>query len=78
MPSLGIDDFGGAYAAALHLVDLGHRRIAVLGIGLGEEPGRVTPDQVRAARSINVRERARGYWAALAEAGAPNPSVPPL
>lgn len=76
VPALGIDDFGGAYAAARHLVDLGHRRFAVLGLGLGEDPGRVTPEQVRAARSINVRERARGYWAAFAEAGIPEEDVP--
>jgi len=76
VPALGIDDFGGAYAAARHLLDLEHRRVAVLGIRLGEEPGRVTPDQVRAARSINVRERARGYWTALAEAGIPESEVP--
>ena len=76
VPALGIDDYGGAYAAARHLVELGHKRFAVLGLGLGDTPGRVTPDQVRAARSINVRERARGYWAALAEAGVSEEEVP--
>ena len=76
VPALGIDDFDGGYAAARHLVGLGHRRMAILGIGLGEAPGRVTPDQVRAARSINVRERARGYWMALAEAGIQETEVP--
>ena len=54
VPALGIDDYGGAYAAARHLVELGHSRFAVLGLGLGDTPGQVTPDQVRAARSINV------------------------
>ena len=76
VPALGIDDFGGAYAAARHLVDLEHRRFAVLGLGLGEDAGRVTPEQVRAARSINVRERARGYWTALLEADLLESEVP--
>jgi DNA-binding LacI/PurR family transcriptional regulator len=76
VPSIGIDDFGGAYLAARHLLDLRHRRIAILGIGIGDEPRRVTPDTVRSARSINVRERGRGYWTALAEAGISEADVP--
>lgn len=76
VPAIDIDDFGGARAAARHLVALGHRRVAVLGIGLGEGPGRATPGAVRAARHVNVRERARGYWAALAEAGLAEEDVP--
>jgi DNA-binding LacI/PurR family transcriptional regulator len=76
VPAIGIDDFGGGYAASRHLLELGHRRLAILGLGLGEDTARVTPDQVRAARSINVRERARGYWAALAEAGIAETEVP--
>ena len=76
VPAIDIDDFGGAYAAAHHLVELGHRHIAVLGIGLGNGPGRVSPDEVRATRFLNVRERARGYWAALAEAGMIEDDVP--
>jgi DNA-binding LacI/PurR family transcriptional regulator len=76
VPSVGIDDFGGARAAAQHIVELGHRRIAILGIGVGEGPGRVTPEQVRSARSVNVRERARGYWAALNAAGISEQDTP--
>ena len=76
VPAIDIDDFGGAFAAARHLVELGHRRIAILGIGLGDDPGRVSPDEVRATRFLNVRERARGYWAALAEAGVSEDEVP--
>jgi DNA-binding LacI/PurR family transcriptional regulator len=76
VPAIDIDDFGGAYAAARHLVELGHRHIAVLGIGLGDGPGRVSPDEVRATRFLNVRERARGYWAALAEADMTEDDVP--
>lgn len=75
-PAIDIDDFGGARLAAEHLLGLGHRRLAILGIGLGDEPGRVPPDKVRATRFVNVRDRARGYWAALAEAGIGEDQVP--
>lgn len=76
VPAFGIDDFGGARAAARHLVELGHRRVAILGIGIAGGPGRVPPENAWAARSVNVRERARGYWAALAEAGISEAEVP--
>ncbi|WP_210528221.1 LacI family DNA-binding transcriptional regulator [Rubellimicrobium arenae] len=76
VPAVDIDDFGGARDAARHLVDLGHRRFAILGIGVGDGSGRSTPDEVRATRFVNVRERARGYWAALAEAGIKDTDVP--
>ncbi|EYD76122.1 transcriptional regulator [Rubellimicrobium mesophilum DSM 19309] len=76
VPAVCIDDFGGAQAAARHLLELGHRRFAVLGFALGDGPGRVTPREVQATRSMNVLERARGYWAALAEAGIPEAEVP--
>jgi DNA-binding LacI/PurR family transcriptional regulator len=78
VPAIDIDDFGGAYAAARHLLELRHRRVAVLGIGLGDGPGRVEPDEVRATRFVNVRERTRGYWAALAEAGISEDEAPVL
>ena len=76
VPAIDIDDFGAARAAAQHLLDLGHRKFAILGIGLGQGPGRVSPDDARATRFVNVRERALGYWAALAEAGIGEDRVP--
>jgi DNA-binding LacI/PurR family transcriptional regulator len=76
VPAIDIDDFGAAREIARHLLGLGHRRIAVLGIGLGPGPGRIAPDRVRATRFVNVRERALGYWAALAEAGIGEEEVP--
>jgi DNA-binding LacI/PurR family transcriptional regulator len=76
LPAICIDDFGGAFLAARHVLDLGHRRIAALGFGVGDGTGRVAPEEVRAAPSLNVRERARGYWAALAEAGIPEAEMP--
>jgi DNA-binding LacI/PurR family transcriptional regulator len=76
LPAICVDDFGGAYTAARHVLALGHRRIAALSFDAGQGPGPVAPEEVRAVPSINVRERARGYWAALAEAGIPEDQMP--
>ncbi|MBP1805496.1 substrate-binding domain-containing protein [Rubellimicrobium aerolatum] len=76
VPAVDIDDFGGAREAARHVAALGHRRVAILGIGLGDMAGRVTPEAVRATRFVNVRERARGFRAGLAEAGLAEDAVP--
>ncbi|HVG49285.1 MAG TPA: LacI family DNA-binding transcriptional regulator [Rubellimicrobium sp.] len=76
VPAIDIDDFGGALACGRHLLGLGHRRIAILGIGLGEGAQRVGPEAARATRFVNVRERAEGYWAALAEAGVAEDDIP--
>lgn len=76
LPAICIDDFGGGYCAARHVLGLGHRRIAALCFDLGEGPGRVTPEEVRASPSLNIRERARGYWTALAEAGLSEADMP--
>jgi DNA-binding LacI/PurR family transcriptional regulator len=50
--------------------------MAILGIGLGEGPSRVAPQEVRAMRFVNVRERAWGYWGRLAESGLSEAEVP--
>lgn len=76
VPAIDIDDFSGARDAGRHLLGLGHRRLAILGIGFGEGAGFVTPEAARATRFVNVRERALGYWAALAEAGIAEAEVP--
>lgn len=52
------DEEGGAYQATRHLLDLGHRRIALLSVAPGHE-------------SAVVHERVRGYRRALSEAGFP-------
>lgn len=51
---LNFDNFGGAFALTRHLLDLGHRRIAVI----KGAPG-----------AWDARERVRGFRAAMAEAG---------
>lgn len=76
LPAICIDDVQGAYEAARHVLELGHRRIAALTFDLGDGPGPVSPEEARSAPSMNVRERARGYWAALAEAGISDAEMP--
>ena len=62
VPSVDVDDRGGAMAVVRHLLDLGHRRLAVLSI----EPG---PEQaVRGYRGPLARRMA-GIVDALAEVG---------
>ena len=57
--SVGIDDEGGASAAAQHIVDLGHRRVAVLSL-----------DSNNPVKSHLVSEaRRRGYLGPLERAG---------
>ena len=57
-PSIGVDNHGGAKAMMRHLLDTGHRRIAVIGTHPGEKVG-----------SAALREQ--GFRAAMAEAGVP-------
>jgi DNA-binding LacI/PurR family transcriptional regulator len=68
-PGIAIDNFGGAQAAARHLVELGHRRVAILGIGEMWNGVLAAPEQVLQTPYLTVTERAKGYWAGMAEAG---------
>ena len=61
LPSIEVDDEGGAAAAAQHLVDLGHRELLI--IGIDSTPG--TPPE---ADGVGGR-RMRGYRRALDAAG---------
>src|SRR5690349_1438501 len=65
-PAVNIDDEGGAEAAARHVLDLGHRRIAIL----------VLPP-VRAQKDLSpsVTRRLAGYRKAIDSAGAPEPTT---
>ncbi|MCX5496101.1 LacI family DNA-binding transcriptional regulator [Kaistia dalseonensis] len=74
---IGIDDFDGARRIAEHVVDLGHREIAVLSLQLVDDrTGRVTPDQIDTAIYSATRDRLRGYFASLKAAGIDTDAVP--
>jgi DNA-binding LacI/PurR family transcriptional regulator len=75
-PAIAIDNVGGAQQAAEHLLALGHRRFAILGIGALTPGQALSPDMVRAGRHTTIRERADGYWSALGAAGIAPESVP--
>jgi DNA-binding LacI/PurR family transcriptional regulator len=59
-PFIGIDDRGGAEAAARHLVELGHRRVAVISFPEYARDDKTLPFDV-------PRERLAGYRAGLGE-----------
>jgi DNA-binding LacI/PurR family transcriptional regulator len=59
-PFIGIDDRGGAEAAGRHLVELGHRRVAVISFPEYARDDRTLPFDVS-------RERLAGYRAALGD-----------
>lgn len=75
--AIGIDDYGGASAAARHLLELGHRRFAVIALEYDEgKPGWAHPDQVGEAGYGTVRNRMRGYLETLAAADIDAGTVP--
>ncbi|MEA2135701.1 MAG: hypothetical protein QOC68_3610 [Solirubrobacteraceae bacterium] len=78
VPFVSIDDRAGARAAAQHLVDLGHRRLAVASLRLREDDrtGFVDPDHRDLASYRVTRERLRGYADAITAAGIDWDAVP--
>jgi DNA-binding LacI/PurR family transcriptional regulator len=65
-PAVNVDDAGGAEAAARHLLELGHREIAVIAL---------PPTRAHAGPTPTNARRLAGYMAALDAAGAPAPLV---
>jgi DNA-binding LacI/PurR family transcriptional regulator len=63
-PAVNVDDEGGAHAAARHLLELGHRQLAIIVLPPAREQTSSTPTATR---------RLAGYQAAIREAGAPAP-----
>ena len=66
-PSVNVDDRGGARAAAQHLVDLGHRRVAVI-TRLADENA-VADLSTLSSAAYTTRQRMAGWWDALEPAG---------
>jgi len=71
IPSVNVDDRGGARAAARHLLDLGHRRIGLLLSSVHGpygllDPGRIDPDEIEGHSS---RQRLLGWLDELGPAG---------
>jgi DNA-binding LacI/PurR family transcriptional regulator len=62
--SINIDDRLGARAAAQHVVDLGHRRVAIVTTGYGGEYGVLT-DPLAATAAYTERQRLLGWLDAL-------------
>jgi len=76
--SVLIDDRRGAYLAARHLLDLGHRKIGLLALEAAEPSrlGWVDAERLRSAEYRTQRDRAAGYAAALAEHDIPLDRLP--
>lgn len=76
--SVVIDDRKGAILAARHLVELGHRRLAILSLKAckAQIEGPITAEHVLGASFKFIRDRAAGYGEALAEVGVQLGDVP--
>ena len=72
-PSVNIDDRGGARAAAQHLIDLGHRTIAIVTWNYMGEPG-IIVDPLAATAGHVTKQRMIGWMEALDTAHV-NPTV---
>jgi DNA-binding LacI/PurR family transcriptional regulator len=66
--SVNVDDRGGARAAAQHLLDLGHRRIAAVLLGIDGTSG-LLDDPLAAVTGHPQRQRLLGWLDALEPAG---------
>jgi DNA-binding LacI/PurR family transcriptional regulator len=64
VPGVRVDDRGGARLAAQHLLELGHRDIGILGLGLRGEDG-----TLHHSDSFPSRQRMAGWSETLADAG---------
>jgi DNA-binding LacI/PurR family transcriptional regulator len=68
IPSINVDDRAGARAAAQHLVDLGHRRVAILTVAIGRPTGMLT-DPVGTVEGHPTRQRLLGWLDTLDAVG---------
>jgi DNA-binding LacI/PurR family transcriptional regulator len=68
VPSVNVDDRGGARAVAQHLVDLGHRRIGAI-VSVVGPPTAPVADPADLPMEHSTSERVKGWTEALAAAG---------
>ncbi len=77
LSEVGVDDVAGARLAARHLLDLGHRRFAVLSLEFTEGgSGRATPERMSAGAYPETVNRVKGYFEAMEAFGIDTASVP--
>jgi DNA-binding LacI/PurR family transcriptional regulator len=77
VPAIGVDNVSGGRMAAEHLVQLGHKRFAILSTSIRESSdGLRTPAEVQSALYTTSRDRAVGYWQALEVGGIGRDTVP--
>ena len=76
IPSVNVDDRGGARAVARHLVELGHRRVALLTESLAEQTGLVPADVV--PEHPVVAERLAGWLEGLGLDPGSRSGLPPM
>lgn len=75
--AVSVDNVAGARMAARHLLELGHRRFAVLAMRFTEGgSGRATMDRVNATTFAASRDRVTGYFEALEAFGIDTRAVP--
>lgn len=75
--AVGIDNVGGARLAAQHLIELGHRRFAVLGLRFSERAsGLIETPRALATTYSASRDRVAGYFEVLKAAGIDAGQVP--
>jgi DNA-binding LacI/PurR family transcriptional regulator len=68
IPSVNVDDRGGARAAAEHLVDLGHRRLGIVTVAIDGPRGLIL-DPIAETRGHPQERRMRGWLDALEKRG---------
>lgn len=77
MSVVGIDDVAGARCAARHLIELGHRRFAILAMEFAEDGfGRATMEQVNATTFSTSGDRVKGYFEEMAASCIDTAQVP--
>lgn len=77
VPAIGIDNYTAALAAGRHIIELGHRRLAVLALPMmGKFVGHLHERGLRRVTYADARDRIRGYRDAAAEVGIAPEAVP--